>query len=78
MVQTTMGDVSDDLPGQAVERADLAAGRALASRRDHPIVKCLGQLGEIGDQGPLYEIGASVTSRGFSGEMGVWGWLASQ
>lgn len=39
-----------------VEKADVAAGLALARFRDHPIVERLAQAGEVSDQEPLYAV----------------------
>lgn len=47
-----------------LERADLAAGAAVAEKRHHPLLKALGQIGELGDQGPLYLIGGAVVAAG--------------
>ncbi len=39
-------------------------GAALASKRHHPWVRRLCAVGEIGDQGPLYLIGAAMVAGG--------------
>lgn len=48
----------------AVEEADKAVGKAMAAKRHHPWVKKCADISEIGDQGPLYVIGAAATAAG--------------
>ena len=48
----------------AVENADIKVGRALASKRNHPVIQWCCGVGEVGDQGPLYLIGASMVAVG--------------
>jgi membrane-associated phospholipid phosphatase len=50
--------------GEGIESTDCTAGRALASKSGHPVVRTLALLGEIGDQGPLYSIGALLSCVG--------------
>jgi len=49
---------------EAVEKADVAMGAAVTAHRHHPVLKTLGHVGELGDQGPLYVIGTSVVAVG--------------
>lgn len=53
-----------DSPAQAIEKADIAVGRVLATHRNHPVVRWCCGVGEVGDQGPLYIIGASIVATG--------------
>lgn len=54
-------DVADASP---VERADIALGEKLASKRKHPAVKAAAKLGEITDQEPLYALSGVVLAVG--------------
>lgn len=57
-------DADDDGPAAAVEKADIKVGQAMASRRKHPVVDWCCGVGEVGDQGPLYLMGASMVAVG--------------
>lgn len=48
----------------AVHDADIAMGRSLAAKRNHPVVRWCCGVGDVGDQGPLYLIGASTLIAG--------------
>jgi membrane-associated phospholipid phosphatase len=50
-------------PG-ALERADLALGRKLASRRRRRSVRALAKVGKLADQEPLYGLGAALLVAG--------------
>jgi len=43
-----------------LEKADVEFGKELASHRDKPVVKIAAKASKIGDQEPLYAIGAAV------------------
>lgn len=47
-----------------LEKADVAAGAAIAEKGHHPLLKAFGQFGELGDQGPLYLIGGVMVGIG--------------
>lgn len=59
-------DKSSDAESAAevVEEADKAIGKAMAAKRHHPWVKKCADISEIGDQEPLYVIGAVATISG--------------
>ena len=52
------------LTSSDVEKADIALGKKMASKRHHPAVKAAATAGEIGDQGPLYALAAGVLAVG--------------
>lgn len=43
-----------------VEKADVDLGKKMASHRDDPLVKAAGDVGKLGDQGPLYALCAGL------------------
>jgi membrane-associated phospholipid phosphatase len=43
---------------EALEKADVALGSRLASEREKPAIRVAGKAGKIGDQEPLYALGA--------------------
>ena len=47
-----------------VEDADIAMATHLASHRDHPVVRGLGTLSEVGDQPPLLALSGAVLAFG--------------
>ena len=53
-------DAADVNNATDLEKADVAIGRKLASRRDHPAVKAASIADKIGDQEPLYAISAAL------------------
>ena len=54
-----------DTPVTALERADVAASRAAAPYRDHPLVKALTPLSKLADQPPLLALSATVAATGW-------------
>jgi len=65
---TSIRPEDDPRPGVAgahpVEQADIAAAETLARHRDHPAVKALGKLSELGDQPPLFALSGAVLAAG--------------
>jgi membrane-associated phospholipid phosphatase len=53
-----------DAPTSEVEKADIAVGKKIASKRHHPAVKAAASAGEFGDQGPLYAMATGVLAVG--------------
>jgi membrane-associated phospholipid phosphatase len=53
-----------DAPPSEVEKADIALGKKIASKRHHPAVKAAASAGEFGDQGPLYALATGVLAVG--------------
>jgi membrane-associated phospholipid phosphatase len=47
-----------------VEKADIALGKKIASKRHHPAVKAAATAGKFGDQGPLYAMATGVLAVG--------------
>lgn len=65
MAQQNERDIGkDDHPIEMLEKADVAAGEAMAAHRHHPVLKLIGKAGELGDQGPLYLIGSAIAAAG--------------
>jgi membrane-associated phospholipid phosphatase len=60
-----MSDESDATPSE-VEKADIALGKKIASKRHHPAVKAAATAGEFGDQGPLYALATGVLAVGLA------------
>lgn len=58
-----MSDESE-VPASEVEKADIALGKKIASKRHHPAVKAAASAGEFGDQGPLYALATGVLAVG--------------
>jgi membrane-associated phospholipid phosphatase len=58
-----MSDESDPTRSE-VEKADIALGKKIASKRHHPAVKAAGSAGRLGDQGPLYALASGVLAVG--------------
>ncbi|MEY2548424.1 MAG: hypothetical protein QOD64_1006 [Verrucomicrobiota bacterium] len=58
-----MPDESDSATNK-VEKADIALGKKIASKRHHPAVKAAASAGEFGDQGPLYALATGVLAVG--------------
>ena len=58
-----MSDESDT-PTNQVEKADIALGKKIASKRHHPAVKAAAGAGALGDQGPLYALATGVLAVG--------------
>ncbi len=58
-----MSEESDSKTSE-VEKADIALGKKIASKRDHPAVKAAASAGELGDQGPLYALATGVLAVG--------------
>lgn len=48
----------------AAEEADIALAARLASRRNHPVVRGLGAMSELGDQSPLLALSGLVLAYG--------------
>lgn len=48
----------------SVERADIELGKKLAAEKDHPVVRALVKVGDLGDQEPLYAYAACVIAAG--------------
>lgn len=48
----------------AIEKADVAVAQAVIPWRDHPVVKTLGTLSEVGDQPPMIAISALTLAGG--------------
>ena len=48
----------------AAEEADVALAARLAGNKDHPVVRGLGSLSEIGDQPPLLALSGAVLAYG--------------
>lgn len=59
-----LGENLTDNPADAVEAVDKAVGESAVARRHHPLSKLLSKVGELGDQGPLYAIGAGIVGIG--------------
>ncbi|HYF22878.1 MAG TPA: phosphatase PAP2 family protein [Caulobacteraceae bacterium] len=59
---------TDPRPGVAdahpLEQADIAAAEELGRWRDHPAVRVLGKLSELGDQPPLFALSGAVLAAG--------------
>jgi membrane-associated phospholipid phosphatase len=49
---------------EALERADVAVGRKLAKRRNHPAVRAAGKIAKLSDQEPLYALGGALVAVG--------------
>jgi membrane-associated phospholipid phosphatase len=60
-----MADESDASASE-VEKADIALGKKIASKRHHPAVKAAAAAGKFGDQGPLYAMAAGVLGVGIA------------
>jgi membrane-associated phospholipid phosphatase len=58
-----MSDESDSTTSK-VEKADIALGKKIASKRHHPAVKAAASAGKLGDQGPLYALASGVLAVG--------------
>jgi membrane-associated phospholipid phosphatase len=58
-----MSDESDSTTSE-VEKADIALGKKIASKRHHPAVKAAASAGKLGDQGPLYALASGVLAVG--------------
>ena len=58
-----MSDESDSTKSE-VEKADIALGKKIASKRHHPAVKAVASAGKLGDQGPLYALATGVLAVG--------------
>lgn len=58
-----MPDESDSTASE-VEKADIALGKKIASKRHHPAVKAAATAGKFGDQGPLYALATGVVAVG--------------
>ena len=58
-----MSDESDASTSD-VEKADIAVGKKIASKRHHPAVKAAASAGKFGDQGPLYALATGVLAVG--------------
>jgi membrane-associated phospholipid phosphatase len=58
-----MSDESDSTTNE-VEKADIALGKKIASKRHHPAVKAAASAGKLGDQGPLYALASGVLAVG--------------
>jgi len=58
-----MSDESE-APTNEIEKADIALGKKMASKRDHPAAKAAASAGEFGDQGPLYALATGVLAVG--------------
>lgn len=54
----------------AVEQADVALGKELALDRKDPVAKAASAAGTLGDQGPLYALGASLVVLGLAARRG--------
>jgi len=50
--------------GSTAEEADIALAARLASRRNHPVVRGLGAMSELGDQSPLLVLSGLVLAYG--------------
>jgi len=50
--------------GSAAEEADVALAMHLAGRRNHPVVRGLGTMSEVGDQPPLLALSGAVLAYG--------------
>jgi membrane-associated phospholipid phosphatase len=48
----------------AVEEADVVLAARLAGNKDHPVVRALGALSEVGDQAPLVAVSGAVLAYG--------------
>ncbi len=60
----TMQGPTDIETDSAAEEADVALSAHLACHRDHPAVRALGTLSEIGDQPPLLALSGAVLAYG--------------
>ena len=56
--------MSTDAEPNAIEKADIAAARKLAPHRRDRAVKALGRFGKLGDQPPLFTLGALTLAVG--------------
>jgi membrane-associated phospholipid phosphatase len=55
---------TDIQAGSAAEEVDIAAATHLASHRNHPVVRGLGTMSEVGDQPPLLVLSGAVLAYG--------------
>ena len=62
-IDTDQGRTSIEASSK-VEEADIALGARLAGQRDHPVVRGLGTMSEIGDQPPLLALSGAVLAYG--------------
>ncbi len=62
-VDTNQGR-TDIEAGSAAEEADVALATRLASHRNHPVVRGLGTMSEVGDQPPLLALSGAVLAYG--------------
>jgi membrane-associated phospholipid phosphatase len=60
-----MPDEADSAANEA-EKADIALGKKIASKRHDPVVKAAATAGEFGDQGPLYALATGVLAVGIA------------
>lgn len=60
-----MPDKSDAKTSE-IEKADIALGKKIASKPDHPAVKAAATAGKFGDQGPLYALATGVLAVGLA------------